>query len=461
MKRLFYLCLLLLVHVCVYAGQAKYVFFFIGDGMGVNQVNTTEMYLAARQGRVGTEKLVFGSFPAAGIATSFSASNPITDSAAGGTALATGSKTYNGAVGVDVDKQPLQSIASRAKASGKKVAVLTTVGINHATPAAFYGHQPDRNMYDEIAAELPASGFDFFAGSGILRSAGKDNAASLEPMIEKGGYTIAHGMDEYEEKADGADKMLLVQKAGADCSALPYAVDRRQGDMTLAEMTECAVRFLTKEHNKGFFLMAEGGKIDWACHNNDLATVVNEVIDFDNAVKVAYEFYRKHPKETLIVISADHETGGLGMGYKGYVLNLKALENQKVSQEELSRRITTLRKNKEVTWEQVKELLSETMGFWSRLPLTWEQERMLRDEYEKSFVQHKVVFAESLYARSEPLAAVAKKVMSQIALTGWTTGDHTAEYVPVYAIGVGSDEFMGKMDNTDIPKRIAEIGKYK
>ena len=169
MKRLFYLCLLLLVHVCVYAQQAKYVFFFIGDGMGVNQVNTTEMYLAALQGRIGTEPLTFGSFPVAGIATSYSASNPITDSAAGGTALATGTKTYNGAIGVDVDKQPLRSIATRAKASGKRVAILTTVGINHATPAAFYGHQPDRNMYDEIALELPESKFDFFAGSGILR----------------------------------------------------------------------------------------------------------------------------------------------------------------------------------------------------------------------------------------------------------------------------------------------------
>lgn len=458
MKRLFYLCLLLLVHVCVYAQQAKYVFFFIGDGMGVNQVNTTEMYLAALQGRIGTEPLTFGSFPVAGIATSYSASNPITDSAAGGTALATGTKTYNGAIGVDVDKQPLRSIATRAKASGKRVAILTTVGINHATPAAFYGHQPDRNMYDEIALELPESKFDFFAGSGILRST---DAPSLEPAIEKGGYAIAHGMDEYEEKADGAEKILLLQAEGADVNGLPYAVDHEEGDMTLAQMTEAAVAFLMKEKNKGFFLMAEGGKIDWACHNNDLGTVVKEVIDFDNAVKVAYEFYKKHPKETLIVISADHETGGLGMGYHHYVMDLKALENQKVSQEELSRRITTLRKQTNVSWEQMKELLSETMGFWTRLPLTWEQERMLRDEYEKSFVQHKVEFAESLYARSEPLAAVARKVMSQIARVGWTTGDHSAEYVPVYAVGAGSEKFMGKIDNTDIPKRIAKVGGYK
>ena len=198
MKRIFYVFLFLLAGVCTYAQQAKYVFFFIGDGMGVNQVNTTEMYLAAGQGCIGVEKLMFGSFPVAGIATSFSASNPITDSAAGGTALATGSKTYNGAIGVDAGKRSLRSIATRAKASGKKVAVLTTVGINHATPAAFYGHQPDRGMYDELAKELPASNFDFFAGAGILRSG--DKAVSLEPVIEEGGYAIAHGMDEYAAK---------------------------------------------------------------------------------------------------------------------------------------------------------------------------------------------------------------------------------------------------------------------
>lgn len=460
MKRLAYLCLLLLVCACAYAQQAKYVFFFIGDGMGVNQVNVTEMYRAALQGRIGTERLVFGNFPVAGIATSYSASNPITDSAAGGTALATGTKTYNGAIGVDTDKQPLQSVAARAKASGKKVAILTTVGINHATPAAFYGHQPDRGMYDEIAREMPASGFDFFAGSGILRS-DKERVPSLEPVMEEGGYAIAHGMDEYREKSGDADKMLLLQPEDADDNSLPYAIDRKDGDMTLAQMTEAAIDFLMKEKNRGFFLMAEGGKIDWACHSNDLATVVNEVIDFDNAIKVAYEFYKKHPKETLIVVSADHETGGLGMGTSGYKMNLKALAGQRMSEDGLSLRITDLRKEKNVSWEQMKELLSETMGFWSESPLSWKHERMLRDEFEKTFVRHKVEFSESLYARSESLAAVAVEVMSQIAKLGWTTGSHTAEYVPVYAVGAGSDKFMGKMDNTDIPKRIAKAGGYK
>ena len=466
MKRLTYLMLFMLLAVVAQAQQAKYVFYFIGDGMGLNQVNTTEMYLGEQQGRIGTEPLCFASFPVAGMATTFSASNSITDSSAGGTALATGVKTYNGAIGVDANKERVMSVAERAKRAGKKVGVTTSVSIDHATPAAFYGHQPDRSMYYEIALQLPEAGFDFYAGSGFLKPArtfDKKDAPSIYPIFEQAGYTIARGLDEYEAKADGAGKMILMQKEGANSSSLPYAIDRREGDLTLAQITESAIDFLSRDNKKGFFLMVEGGKIDWACHSNDPATMVKEVIDMDNAVRVAYEFYKKHPKETLIVITADHETGGLALGNSNYTLNLKSLDCQKQSVDLLSRALTDLRKSKgnKATWEDVKALLTERMGFWGELTPTWEQEKMLRDEFESSFVRNKVVFEESLYSKTEPLAAVAKKVLSQMSKLGWTTGSHSAEYVPVFAVGAGSKLFMGKMDNTDIPKRIAKAAGYK
>lgn len=466
MKRLTYLMLFLLVAFAAKAQQAKYVFYFIGDGMGLNQVNTTEMYLGEQQGRIGTEPLCFASFPVAGMATTFSASNSITDSAAGGTALATGVKTYNGAIGVDANKERVMSVAERAKRAGKKVGVTTSVSVDHATPAAFYGHQPDRSMYYEIALQLPEAGFDFYAGSGFLKPArtfDKKDAPSIYPIIEQAGYTIARGIDEYQAKAGDADKMVLIQKDGTDASSLPYAIDRNEGDLTLAQITESAIDFLSRDNKKGFFLMVEGGKIDWACHSNDPATMVKEVIDMDNAVRVAYEFYKKHPKETLIVITADHETGGLGLGNSNYTLNLKSLDCQKQSVDLLSRALTDLRKAKgnKATWEDVKALLTERMGFWGELTPTWEQEKMLRDEFESSFVRNKIVFEESLYSKTEPLAAVAKKVLSQMSKLGWTTGSHSAEYVPVFAVGAGSKLFMGKMDNTDIPKRIAKAAGYK
>lgn len=450
----------------VWAQQAKYVFYFIGDGMGVNQVNGTEMYLAEQEGRIGVKPLLFTTFPAGTMATTFSATNSVTDSSAAGTALATGEKTYNGAVSMDDDKNVLSTVAERAKKAGRKVGIATCVSVDHATPAAFYAHQPNRSRYYEIALDLPKAGFDFYAGSGFLKpttTADKKEAPNVFPIIEEAGYTIARGLDEYKEKAADAKKMILIQKEGAEPSCLPYAIDHEEGDLTLPEITESAVSFLSKGNKKGFFLMVEGGKIDWACHSNDPVTVFEEVIDLDNAVRVAYEFYKKHPKETLIVVTADHETGGMGLGIGKYELHLKSLLNQKQSQDLLSKAITDLRKDKagKASWNEIKDLLTEKMGFWKELPLTWEQEKMLRDEYEQSFVKNKVVFEESLYARTEPLAAAARKVMSQIAMVGWTSSSHTAGYVPVFAIGAGADLFTGKMDNTEIPKRIAKAAGYK
>ncbi|MDR0893671.1 MAG: alkaline phosphatase [Mediterranea sp.] len=466
MKKLIYALLFVLVAVSAQAQQAKYVFYFIGDGMGVNQVNGTEMFQAELQGRIGVEPLLFTQFPVATMATTFSATNSVTDSAAAGTALSTGQKTYNSAIAVDEQKNPIESIAEKAKKAGRRVGVTTSVSVDHATPAVFYAHQPNRKMYYEIACDLPKAGFDFYAGGGFLSphtTYDKKEAPSIFPMFDQAGYTLARGVDEYKAKAATAKKMILIQKEDKDQSCLPYAIDRKADDLTLAQITESAVDFLTKGNNKGFFLMVEGGKIDWACHSNDAATVFKEVKDMDNAVRVAYDFYKKHPKETLIVITADHETGGIALGTGAYALNLKALQYQASSIDQLSGRISELRKSKgnKVTWEEMKAFLADQMGFWKELPITWEQERMLHDEFEESFVNNKVKFAESLYSKDEPMAECAKKVMAQIAMLSWASGGHSAGYVPVFAIGAGSQLFGEKIDNTDIPKRIMKAAGYK
>ena len=467
MKRTFNVLIFLLLACAVFAqGKAKYVFYFIGDGMGVNQVNGTEMYLAEKNGKIGAESLLFTQFPVAGVATTFSGTNSVTDSSAAGTALSTGVKTYNGAIGLDKDKKQLVTVAERAKRSGKRVGVATTVSIDHATPAAFYAHQASRKMYYEIATDLPKAGFDFYAGSGFLspdKTYDKKEAPSVYPLFEQAGYSLVKGYDAFKAEYPRAKKLILVQKDNSIPDAVPYAIDSKQGDLTLAEITDAAISFLTKEKNKGFFVMLEGGKIDWACHNNDAATAFNEVIDFDNAIKVAYEFYKKHPKETLIVITADHETGGIALGTGTMNLNLKALQYQKISQEYLSIAINKLRKEKnhKVSWEEVKALLADKMGLWKELPVSWEQEKKLRDEYENSFVKNVQAFEKTEYAISEPLAARAKEVVNEIARVAWASGNHSAGYVPVFAIGAGAELFNGKMDNIEIPKRIAKAGGYK
>lgn len=454
------LAALFVLSMAASAQKAKYVFYFIGDGMGVNQVNGTEMYYGELQGKIGTQPLTFASFPVACPVTTFSATNGVTDSAAGGTALATGVKTYNSAIGVDKDGKNIYSVAERAKKAGYRVGVTTSVSVDHATPASFYAHQAKRQMYYEIATDLPKAGLDFYAGSGFLSPTksyeGKD-MPDVRGIIEQAGYTIARGTADYRAKRAAAKKMVLIQPEGADNKSLPYALDRKPGDMTLSQITESAVDFLTRDpKSKGFFLMVEGGKIDWACHANDAATVFREVKDMDDAVQVAYAFYKKHPKETLIVIAADHETGGIVLGVGPYELRLKNLARQNASLEQLSHAVTDLRmaKDKQVTWEDAKALLAEKMGFWSQLPMTWEEERTLHDDFEESFVKHTAKAEESLYASTEPLAASARRIMAAKALVGWTSGGHSDGYIPLFSVGVGSSLFHGRIDNTVIAPTI-------
>lgn len=446
--------------------QAKYVFYFIGDGMGVNQVNGTEMYMGELEGIIGTKPLCFASFPVATVATSYSAFNGVTDSAAGGTALATGEKTKNHTIGMDKErKEAVYSVAAKAKQAGKKVGITTSVSIDHATPASFYAHQPERHMYYEIACEIPKAGFDFYAGSGFIEPVSKKDpkAVNVYDLLDKNGYIVAKGYNEFNNKYAKASKMIMTATEDANQESIPFAIDRKPGDLTLSQITESAIRFLTKDNDgKGFFLMVEGGKIDWACHGNDAATAFKEVMDMDEAVRLAYDFYKQHPDETLIVITADHETGGIVLGKGPYELNLKALANQKVSQGELSNKIGALRKAKsnKVSWEDIQALLKENMGFWDAVQLNEKQEKRLKDEYERSFAGKAVELKESEYFKDEPMAAVAKEILNDIALVGWVSGGHSDGYVPVFAVGAGSDLFHGRMDNTDIPKNIIKAAGY-
>lgn len=409
-----------------FAQEAKYVFYFIGDGMGVNQVQGTEYYLGELEGKTGISPLQFTQFPYSTVATTFSATNRVTDSAAAGTALATGHKTQNGAIGVLKDLQtPVNSVAVWAKNSGKRVGVATSVSVDHATPAAFYAHVAGRGSYYNIGKDLYKAGFDFYAGSDFLQPTNKDNAndENLYDMAGKNGYVIARGYKDYLKKSKKADKMILFQSEVAskqDRSAIPYAIDRTKSDLTLQDITRSAVNFLTKDASKGFFLMVEGGKIDWACHSNDAATVFQEVIDFDNAIKVAYEFYAQHPDETLIVITADHETGGIVLGTGPYELNLQVLKNQKVSESGFTKIVNQLREKSknQVSWEDIKQALKENFGFWDSVKLSDKQEARLKAVYESSLKNQQMKLEKSEYAQDEPIAAEAKRIIDEIALVG-------------------------------------------
>ena len=459
-KRIFSMLSILVIALAAFAeGRAKYVFYFIGDGMGVNQVNAAETYLGALEGRIGIQELCFPSFPYFGLINTQSATNGVTDSAAGGTALACGHKTKNGAEGMLKDLEtPITSIAQWAHDAGAAVGVSTSVSIDHATPAAFYSHVPKRSMAYEIGSQLPGTGFDFFGGSDFVKPNNPDGGPDLYAQAQAGGYTIARGYKDYQKKAKKADKMILFQTEAAskiDNSCIPYALDRTKDDLTLQDITRAGINFLMKKQGlrDGFFLMVEGGKIDWACHAND-PTFISELIDMDNAVKVAYEFYQQHPDETLIVVTADHETGGLVLGRGAYELNLKAISYQRMSMVKLERELKAKKEKlgDAFTWDEAKKFFTENFGFWDGVNVDKDQTARL----EKSFNE----FKEGKEG-ADRVCSTVKHIISECALIGWQSGGHSNGYVPAFAIGVGAEEFHGRFDNTEICKKMAKAAGWK
>lgn len=460
--------LCLMVIITASAQKAKYVFLMIGDGMGVNQVELTERYRAAMAGSNGRIPLCMTQFPVTGYSHTYSKSHGTTDSAAGGTALSTGQKTTNGTIAMDSAKaSPVTTIAERAKQKGLAVGVTTSVSIDHATPAAFYAHAPSRTLYYEIGKQLPTSGFDFFGGAWFKQPAGKDGSQpSLEEMVKNAGYTTIKGYDEYLRHGNKHSKVILTQtdeRAKLFTSGLPYAIDREDCDLKLEQITSAAIDFLYgKGKDKGFFLMVEGGQIDWACHANDGGAAVNEVIDFDQAISRAYEFYLQHPDETLIVISADHETGGITTGRDNkYDLQLHLLGMQKCSQAILTNKIIAAMndKDKPFTYDEMKKTVSENTGLWTAIEMTEQDEAEIKKAYDTT-MQGKAEGVKSEYFTDEVIAVAAIKILNRKAFVGWTTGGHTSGYVPVLAVGVGAERFSGIIENTDIANRIAELAGY-
>ena len=464
MRRLVSLLCGLVVAIMTMA-QAKYVFMFIGDGMGPHQVLSTEMYLAELEGKIGRNQLLMTTFPYSGQAATFSSSSGITDSAASGTCLATGKKTNNGVIGLAHDSTPVYSVASQLKKQGWGIGIMTTVTIDHATPSAHYAHTPSRNDYYIIGTQLTESNFDFFGGSGFSRPQDKKNpsAPNLYDLAEQKGYTLAGGYADAKTKI-GSEKLLVVpeerlQNRARHAGALPYAIDRGDKDLKLSQLVELAIAQLSTYDR--FFMMAEGGKIDYASHANDGATVLHEVIDFDQAIQVAYRFYEQHPDETLIVVTADHETGGMALGNSDYVLNLKVLANQQCSLDKLSDQLSDLHKaeGKNLQWEQMKQLIAANTGLYTLVEMTEEEDANLQDAF-ASMMSHQDV-VKTLYKDLNALAAKALAILNKKSRLGWTSGGHTASAVPIFAIGVGAERFTGWHDNSKIAPLIYQATQSK
>ena len=292
----------------------KYIFLFIGDGMGKNHVAAAELYAASPEAaarEIGP--LRFPAFPVRGEITTHNQYFKVTDSAAAATALASGRKTANGILNMNGSAtQRYAIITDLAKARGRRVGIVTSVSLDHATPAGFYAFSGERGDYYSIAVQLAARQFDYFGGGGLLSPRGSDGKQpDAFALAAANGFTVARTKAEFDALNPGAGRAIAVGEHLDAKMALPYAADRADGDPTLADFVDKGIELLDGEG--GFFMMAEGGRIDWASHANDIFRALPEVADLDRAVAVAIAFQSARPDETLIVVTSDHETGGLSI----------------------------------------------------------------------------------------------------------------------------------------------------
>ena len=417
--------LLLLVAATLLPAQAatrpNNLILLIGDGMGV-AYTTGYRYYADDPATPGVERTIFDEL-LVGMASTYPDEDAtvVTDSAAAATALATGSKSYNGAIGINRHGQAQASLLAKAKKAGLATGIVVTVQINHATPAAFLAHSRDRENYDEIADDYldqPIADLLFGGGNVYFRRKDRD---LIEGFIKRG-YQLAVNTQSLQ-----ALKQLPAIGLFAPV-ALPAAIDDAQGPR-LPTMTEKALELLSAGE-QGFALMVECSQIDWAGHDNDIAMAMHEMAECAETLRLLRDFAAQRG-DTLVVATADHSTGGLTIGANGdYDWNPDVIKGVKGSSRKM---VSELMNN-----PQWRTALPEWLGF-------------APDEQEMAAV------ASALPQGEEELASALRQLVAERSRSGWTTGGHTAEDVQIFAYGPGSEQFRGYLDNTDIAKRMAAL----
>ena len=466
----------------------KYVFLFIGDGMSYPQIQSTADYLGAltdedywqaqpslddNQGAIldGPSYLNFMNFEAAGSAVTYDSNSFAPDSASTATSIATGYKTYSGSINVDeTGTIEYETIAEKLhEQKGYSVGVITSVNLNHATPAAFYAHQASRSSYYEIGLEMIASDFEYFAGGGLLSPTGSEgDQEDLYALAAEAGYTVTRTQADAEKVGADTEKAILIDEHLADSDAMAYEIDRTEDMWSLADYVSKGIEVLSDDED-GFFMMCEGGKIDWACHANDAASSIHDTKALADAVQVAIDFASEHPEETLILVTGDHETGGLTIGFAGtdYDTYLDLLESQKISFAKFDSDYVAKYKENKTSFEDVMKDVTELFGLKTegeegdKLVLTEYELEQLRAAYEKSvngtaasqYEQEEYV----LYGTYEPLSVTITHIINNKSGVSFTSYSHTGLPVAVLAHGVNAEVFNGYYDNTEIYDKLADM----
>ncbi|MBL1384515.1 MAG: alkaline phosphatase [Colwellia sp.] len=400
----------------------KNVIYMIGDGMGPAYA-TAYRYFKDDPTTKSVEQTVFDTM-LTGMARTYPDDHTVvTDSAASATALSSGHKSYNGAIAVDTDKKPLKTMLEIAKQRGMTTALLATSQINHATPASFAAHNESRNNYDEIAndyidnkiaGKLPV---DLMLGGGTKYFIRDDR--NLVDEFKAAGY-------QYGDDIQNLDQITQLPAIGLYAAkGLPFALD--ENPTRLTKLTSKALDLLDNQNKDGFFVMIEGSQIDWCGHANDIACAMAEMDDFASAIEKAKAYVDKN-KDTLLVITADHSTGGLTLGAHG-----------------------------QYKWEaDVVHGVKATAGTITQHLLESDDLKSVWNKYTSiAFTpENKIKLEQAKSMGDKALNLAVKSIISDTSFTGWTTGGHTAVDVQVFAYGKGSEQFVGSQNNTDIADKL-------
>lgn len=459
--------------------ELKYIFLFIGDGMGFPQASAYSVY----QGTVandfsGTtdeptidnipqaENASFMEFPTVGAVTTYDASKFVTDSASAATAIASGVKTLDGSIGVDVNGESVPTIAEMIKEQkGYKIGIITTVSMNHATPAGFYAHVKSRGELVTIGEQLAESDFDFFGGGGINTKEDEERTAVME-KIAAAGYNIVDTKADILNLSADSGKTYAINEILATEDDITYSVDQEDDDLKLADFVRKGIDVI--DNDTGFFMMVEGGKIDWAAHRNDAYTLINEVAELDAAVQEAVNFYNEHPDETLILVVGDHETGGMALGQNTtmYDTYYASMAKQQLSYDTFELEYLENYRENGTTFEAAMVDVKELFGLLmpgdpdaetdDTLLLTETDVEELKEAYESSMIPYDEREITKEYENKyshygyEPFQLMITRTVNSKVGIGWTSTAHSGLPVAIYAQGVGREEFDGFIDNTDI-----------
>jgi alkaline phosphatase len=414
--------------------EVKNVIFLIGDGMGVSYTSAYR-YLKDDPSTKVAERTAFDPY-AVGTQMTYpeDTDQSVTDSASAATAMAAGIKTYNNAISVDNDGSEVKTILEAAKEKGKSTGIVATSEITHATPAAYGAHDEYRKNMDAIAEDYfdeTIKGnhkIDVMLGGGMTNFVREDRNIANEFI--KDGYSYVKNKKQLE-KNNNEQVIGLFADGG-----LPKMIDRPDSTPSLEDMTKQAINRL-KSDKDGFFLMVEGSQIDWAGHDNDIVAAMSEMEDFEKAFQAAID-YAKKDKHTLVVATADHSTGGFSVAANGdYNWNPEPIKAAERTPDFMAAEIAN-GKDVEAT---LKKYINQ-----DKLALTPKEIQSVKD---------------AVVNGQTAIDNAIEKIFDIRSNTGWTTGGHTGEDVPVYAYGPGRENFIGTIDNTDNAKILYDLLKYK